>query len=312
MSQNVTNPINNNIGKLVNSAGTAFSAANFAILNAMQPILNTVNATTQATRGIANATLGVVSHATHGLQAIQNFASKAWEATGADKILNGITTALVIHNGVQLSTNLTATIGETASVVLDAMGMQDEAGNAIDVNGKIRAKMNALMTSLIGAEEYAALSAKLATYNRIYQAGANVLDASRDLFDSARSTAELTAGNTGRIGNALLESGVVSEDSYSEMVEKINPQSRVLSRIEGFRDNLDSIEDTVSTVSSIASEVVSTKDSYKELLEARDEWNTTNQELRDARAVKKEATKLESEVTAEVEDIDFEPGVTQG
>ncbi len=306
MQNNVFQPLNQRFDGLVNSAGTAFSAANFTILNAMQPVLNTVKTTTDTIKGVVNATNAVVNNATHGLAAIQNFASKAWEATGADKILNAITTAVVIHNGVQLSTNLTATIGETASVVLDAMGIQDETGNPIDVNGFIRAKLNNLLTTLLGAETYAALTQKLATYNRIYQASANVLDAANDLFDSARSVAESTAENTGKIGNALLEAGVVYEDAYDEMAERISPQSRAQRRLERFRQGLEEIEDTVSTVGNIASEVVSTKDSFTELKEAKEEWQEEKQAVIDEIKTQKAETKTASQAETDVTDTDFD------
>lgn len=257
-------------------------------------------------KGVVNATNGIVSSATFGLQATKTFLDKAWESTNADKVLNAITTAVVIHNGVQLSTNLTATIGETASVVLDAIGINDSNNQPFDINGIVKAKLTSLVTTMIGAENFALLTTKLATYNRIYQASANVFDATRDLFDSARSTAELTAENTGKIGNALLESGVVSADSYEGMLEEVNPQSRALSRIEGFRNNLDSIEETVSTVSNIASEVVSTKDSYKELLDARDEWKATNEAVLEERKTEVEEIKLESQANTDIEEIDFD------
>lgn len=261
----------------------------------------------QTILGIVKSTNAVVTDAKHGLEAVQNFAAKAWETTGADKILNAITTAMVVHNGVQLSTNLSATVTETASVVLDAMGIKDSTtGEAFDVTAILRTKLTALLTSLVGAENYTTLTTKLAQYNRIYQTGANVLDASRDLFDSARSTAELTAENTGRIGNALIESGVVSEDSYSRMTDQVNPQSKVLSRIEGFRDSLDSIEDTVSTIDSIASNVVNTKSSYKELLDSRDEWNTANENLRVLKETEAALAKTEAEVTADISQLDFD------
>lgn len=256
--------------------------------------------------GIVQSTNNIVSNATTGVKATKQFLDKAWEATGADKVLNAITTALVIHNGVQLSTNLTATVTETASVVLDAMGVEDAQGNPFDVTTILRTKLNDLMTRLVGAENYAALTTKLAQFNRIYQSTANVLDSTRDLFDSAHSVAELTATNTGKIGNALLEAGVVYEDSYQEMTERINPQSKALARIEGFRDSLDSIEESVSTVSNIASEVVSTRESYGELIQTRDDWREENQAVVDEIRLEKEQTKVESQADTDLEETDFD------
>ena len=262
----------------------------------------------QSIAKIVKSTNEAVTNFQNGAKTIKEFMEKAWKATHADKILNAITTAVVIHNGVQLSTNLAASITDTASVVLDAMGIQDENLQPFDVTEILRTKLNSILTSLIGAENYATLTTKLAKYNRIYQASANVLNSAYDLFDSARSTAELTAENTGRIGNALLDSGVVSEDSYSKMIDEVNPQTKVLGRIEGFRNSLDSIDDTVSVVSNIASEVVSTKDSYGELLKARDDWKDANDALRTKKQETDSTIKSEQQVTADINDISFDKG----
>lgn len=305
MQQNVTQPLQNQMGQLINSAGTAFSAANNALLQSMSGTLNAVKGATDIIKGTTNATLGIVSHATHGLAATKSFLDKAWKSTEADKILNGITTAVVIHNAVQISGNLAYSIGETASVVLDAIGIRDQDDNPIDINGIVKAKLTSLISSFIGTENYKALGQRLAKYNRIYQASANVLDATQGLFDSARSVAELTAENTGKIGNALLESGTVYENAYDEMVDEINPQSRAMRRLERFRQGLEAIEDGVSTVGNIASEVVETKDNFQELKEAKEEWKTENEELLTAKREEKEIVKEESKVTVEVEAIDF-------
>ncbi len=311
LQTNLTNPINQKVDQLINAAGTAFSAANNVILQQMQPVLNTVKATTDTIKGVVNATHGVVTHAKHGLEAVQKFGEKAWQATHADKILNAITTAIVIHNGIQLSQNLLVTLGETATVVLQAIGVKDSNNEDIDVNAWFQVKMRSWMESILGTENYAALTTRIAKYNRIYQAGANILDASRELFDSARSTAELTAENTGKIGNALLRSGVVSEDSYTTMIDKVYPHSKAMRRLERFRNGLEEVEDSVSTVGNIASEVVSTKDAFTELKEAKEEWKTANDALVTEKDTATNETKEESTVVDGIKNTDFDREETE-
>lgn len=252
-----------------------------------------------------------VLHAKHGLEAVQKFGEKAWQATHADKILNAITTAIVIHNGIQLSQNLLVTLGETASVVLQAIGVKDSNNEDIDVNAWFQVKMRSWMESILGTENYAALTTRIAKYNRIYQAGANILDASRELFDSARSTAELTAENTGKIGNALLRSGVVSEDSYTTMIDKVYPHSKAMRRLERFRNGLEEVEDSVSTVGNIASEVVSTKDAFTELKEAKKEWKEANDALVTEKDTATNETKEESTVVDGIKNTDFDREETE-
>lgn len=311
MQTNLTDPLKQKLDQLFNAAGMSFSAANYFLLTSPYSGLAAIKTVTDTINGTVNAIQGVVTHAQHGLEAVQNFASKAWEATHADKVLSAITTAMVIHNGVQLSTNILATVGETASIILDAVGVKDSTGNLVDVNAWFKTKLTSMLESLLGGSVYAALTERIAKYNRIYQASANVLNAATDLFDSARSTAELTAENTGKIGNALLESGVVVEDSYRRMVDKVSPQSRALSRIEGFRDKLDTIEDGVSTIGNIAQEVVGTKDAYRELLEARDGWKEVNESEVQLKETATEEAKKESTVNPEIDKLDFSKDETE-
>ncbi|MBW4534148.1 MAG: hypothetical protein KME09_09435 [Pleurocapsa minor HA4230-MV1] len=101
-----------------------------------------------------------VTHAKYGLESVQKFADIAWKATHVDKILNGMTTALVIHNAVMLSGNLVQTIGEATNGVLAAMKIDNSDGTPINVNAVVKAKMTSLITSMIGSTNYAALTKK--------------------------------------------------------------------------------------------------------------------------------------------------------
>ena len=96
-------------------------------------------------QSLATRSFNLLNDGTFGLQRIQNFASTAWEATHADKILSAATTAVVIHNGFMLSKGLGYTIGEAASQVLQAMNIKDSSGEFFDVNQVVGGKIgNAL------------------------------------------------------------------------------------------------------------------------------------------------------------------------
>jgi hypothetical protein len=247
----------------------------------------------------------VVTHKDYGLQKIQKFADVAWKATHADKILNGITTTLVIHNAVMLSGNLAQTVGEAASGSLSAMGIKDSEGNPIDVNAVVKGKMTNLIKSMIGTENYAALTKKIAAANRIYQSTANVLDLTRSLFDSARNVAELTAENTGKIGNALRESGAVYEDAYQLMQEKVNPQNQAMRRLEGLSNTLQTLEQGASAISEVSSEVVETKENIDELRKEKKNLADETKLFLDAKKVEKEDVKAESQAETEIAKLDF-------
>ncbi|MGL5076745.1 MAG: hypothetical protein ACRDBG_13110, partial [Waterburya sp.] len=276
--------VNNNLNNFAAAADLAQGAA----------ILGYVKNTNEAVR-----------HAKYGLEVVQGFADTAWKATHADKILNGITTALVLHNAAMLSSNLAQTVGEAASGVLSAIGIKDSEGEAFDVNAVIKAKMTELISSVIGSANYEALTKKIAAANRIYQSAANVLDLTRSLFDSARNVAELTAENTGKIGNALRESGAVYEDAYQLMQEKVNPQNQAMRRLEGLTNTLQTLEQGASAISEVSSEVVETRENIEQLKAERKQLEDETKLFLDAEKVKKEDIKTESQAQTEIAKLDF-------
>ncbi len=311
MNTNVTKPLQDQAGKMINAAGTAYSAANNLLLSDMKGTLGDIGKTVTTIKNVTNTTLGVVQHAKHGLEAIQNFASTAWKAAHGDKVMAGITTALTVHNAMMLSNNLGQTIAEAGSVTLSAIGIKDEQGNAFDIGAIVKGKMTEILTNILGAEQYAALTVRVAKANRIYQASVNVLDTTRALFDSARSIAELTAENTGKIGNALKESGAVYETAYSDFVEKVNPQSAAMRKLERFREGLETVEAGVSTISQISSEVVETKDNFEQLKQEKEEWKKEVETAIEEKAVVKEAEKKEAQVSVDIDELDFDAATSE-
>lgn len=283
--------------------------ANNVLTRSFQAVNTAQNLNIQRGVNLINQT---VNHPAFGVKAIQKYASTAWKATRADKVLNGITTALVVHNAVMLSANLGQTIGDVASVAMNAIGIRDEEDNPIDVNGAVRSKFNAMVVRFIGEEKYAALTQKLASSMRIYQSTANVLDTARSMFDSTHSILELTTEYTGQIGNALREAGVVYEDAYDEMVEVVNPHSKALTKVAKFEEALDTVEDAFDSIGNVASDVVDIQESYKQLTDEKQEFfDVVGEEVKQLKEETK-IIKLESEVKTEIDSIDFEPAPPDG
>lgn len=266
----------------------------------------TIIAQNTALKGIVQSTNNTVLNATHGLQAVQNFASTAWKATKADKILGAVNTALLVHNGMMLSNNLASTLSEALNVSLQALGIRDETDSPIDIGRSVGDKIQSMLTSVLGTENYAALTVRIAKANRIYQAGANILQTTQELFDSARTIAELAAENTGQIGNALLEAGVVYEDAYREMLDEVNEKTTAMHKLDKLRAGIETAEKGLSFVNEISSEAIDIQENMEQLRENREAWDKEVEDI----LVKKEEEKAEvqkaSEAKADVEDADFE------
>ena len=175
---------------------------------------------------------------------------------------------------------------------------------------KVRIKKQFIISkhefNILGAEQYAELTARIAKANRIYQASVNVLDTTRNLFDSAHSIAEIGIEHTGQIGNALRDAGVVAEDAYGHMVERVSPQNRALRQVAKFREGAEAVEDALNTVSDVSSNVIEIQDNYEQLkkdkVELVDEIDLAKQE----KSAEREKVKEESEVRADIERADFD------
>jgi hypothetical protein len=251
-------------------------------------------------------THGILKNPKFGLEKIQGFADTAWKATHADKVLQVVNTTLLIHNAMMLSNNLFQTMGEATSMALQAVQPSNHKGEPIDVNSLVKNKINSVLSSVLGAENYKALTARIAKANRIYQSGINILDATRNMFDATHSIAEVTLKHTGEIGNALRSAGVVYEDAYNNMVEKVNPASKRLMGLQKFRDEIEVVEEAFDSVSQVSSNVLEIRENVKEI---KDGKAAMVKEMDDDIKAKKDTgtdTKAASQVTANPVKADFE------
>ena len=286
-------------------------------LNGMQNLLNGNMDRISALLGLGNLganqtilsvvrnTNSVVNSTTHGLQAIQNFASTAWRVTKADKIMNAVTMAVTIHNGMMLSNNLAATVSEAINMSLNALNIRDETDTPIDIGEAVREKMASILTSVLGAEQYAALTTRIASANRIYQSSVNMLHAINDLHDSARSVAEMTAEHTGKIGNALREAGAVYEDAYEEFSEKINPQSKAMRNLEKFRGTIEGVSEPIETITQMSSEIIEIQENFTQLTEAKNEWKDEINSVISIQQEEKDTVKIQNQVQTDINANDF-------
>ena len=294
----------------------AQARANGAATLGLQTLNTAQNAAIQKTANVIDKTSTVtreaVTNATYGLQTIQNFASTAWKATHADKILNAITTAVVIHNGVMLSRGLGNTLADVATITLQAMGVHDSDNQPFDVQSILSAKLTQLIDFAIGEEKHKALTAKIASYSRVYQSAANLADLTFSLFDSARNIAETSATNTGKIGNALREAGVVYEDAYEEMSEKYSPQNKAMRKLSGLTDNVQEFADKADRIGEVSSEVIEIKESFIELQSERQALATEVKDALDLKKEEKRVAKEEIQVRTEVNTVDFDSAPPEG
>jgi hypothetical protein len=255
-------------------------AQNVALQKGVTAVNTTVGTVAKEVTGVTK----LLQNTQYGLQAIQRAANVAWKATQADKVLSLVNTALNIHNAVMLSNNIGRSMAYIANNTLQAFGVTDSTtGLPIDVGSIVKNKLNSMINSMLGVTQADALRRQLAGYNRIYQAGANVLWSVRSIMDSAYDIAETTGENVSQIGNALKKAGAVRENAYRLMPTDFRSTSRVQRRLEKIGNVADTIEQISGDAVSLTEEVKEMKSNQKEFQDELKKATDAQTKIEDAK-----------------------------
>lgn len=190
------------------------------------------------------------------LNQMQNFAEAAWKNTHLDKAINALTLLGVLHNAYYISTDLAFTFGEFVSLGLSAVGIKDEGGGPLDINSLVRNQFQSIINNLIGEEQALAISQRLSRFGRIFRAGTNIVWTLRNIQDTTADVLELTANNTGKIGNALKRSGVVDRLSYPWMPTNVQASDLWRRKFQRVFDGLEQAEDTLGAAYGVTANVL--------------------------------------------------------
>lgn len=244
---------------LGNAAGQAVDLA----------LLNTINTK------LGDPVPGGISGA---LGRMQDFAAKAWQATQMDKVLNLLTFVTSVHNAAMLSSNLGSTLSELTGLALQTIGIKDEEGSAINVGAILGKSVENLVKGVVGEDVYNGTKTTWNKLNRIVQTASQVIWTVRSMADSAREVTEWTAENTGKIGNALKRWGIVGENAYKWMPERVTAQNKWTRQVDRFKEGISGIDDAASSLTGALSEVRSIQEEANELKENKEAFDTAIKE----------------------------------
>ena len=200
---------------------------------------------------------------------MQAFAAKAWQNTHADKLINLLTLVSVIHNGVMISRDIGETLGYVVSNALAVVGVNDEDGNPLDINGLVGDSVENFIRSVVGDDVYDDTRTAWQKANRVIQAGSNIVWTIRNIQDATQDVLEWTAENTGKIGNALKKYGVVGERAYPYMAERVRAQDFYRRKFNRVFEGLENAEESASSLAVVTSNVREIQLEVTELGEAR-------------------------------------------
>ena len=203
------------------------------------------------------------------LNQMQQFAEKAWEATRMQKVLDALTFIAVMHNVAMLSRNVGDTFFELISQGLNVIGIEDENGSPLDVNGMVSGGIESFLRSVLGNDVYEGTRDTWNKASRILSSASMVIWTVRSLADTSLDLTEWIGENVSKIGNALKAWGVVGENSYRDrwMSERAQARNRIRSKFDRITGALDATEERVETFTIATSAVVELQDETGELAE---------------------------------------------
>ena len=228
-----------------------------------------------------------------------------------DRAMSFMNLVFALHNAAMLSNNIAATITTTIDTAIDFVGFEwttiNEEGNEepVSTSEAINDFLGNTISEIIGADNFTNLTIAWKKANRIYQATANVLDTVQGLSDAILSLNEVTAGMTGKIGNALKRAGLVMENAYEwfdEKFDKFQTSSRT-----GFRlfDKLQKVQQGAEVIEEIVSSTVEVQESLNELKEAREHLNKTVEKASNNNSQKWQQEKRKAEIRINLENLEL-------
>jgi hypothetical protein len=198
--------------------------------------------------------IGIAGHALKMFEKL----NKVGDYLRFDRITNVLTLAATVHNAAMLSNQLEQTLAQALSSALAVIGIKDSEGNQLDINKIVGKSVENTIKGAIGAQNYTELTTNWKKANRIYQAGANLINNVQSLRYSITGALETIASMNGKVANALKKYGVLGDNAYPWM----NPSPNFDNK---FMRGLETAENAVSSIDSIASEVLSAQETVTEI-----------------------------------------------
>lgn len=208
---------------------------------------------------------------------VDQFARKAWEATRIQKAINALTLITTVHNAYYLSRDVGSTLGEMISLLLDTVGIDDEAGNPLDINTMVGNKVKNAVNTALGEQLATNIGNALTKASRIYQSASNVIWSIRNITDSTTDLLEITANNTGKIGNSLRLSKVVDALTMPRFSENYKAGDATRRKTQRILDGIEAVDDTVGT---LYAAVATVRDVQEEIQVAGQAKDTLIEEVR--------------------------------
>lgn len=182
-----------------------------------------------------------------------------------DRVYNGLSLMLQVHNALMLSRNL----GQSISYVIDSAAqifkLKDEDDAPIDVAGTVGNTIYGFFEVIAGVELMDGLSKNWKKLSAIYTVAINAYEASLNAMAGIAEGLETVGSYTGRIGNALKRGGAVVENAYAWMDENVRVKTGRFASVQKVTDGLQQANTLTEHISEMTEAVTETTENISNL-----------------------------------------------
>lgn len=204
---------------------------------------------------------------------ISGYLKKFWNSLNLSRVMSVLNFAIVLHNAYMLSNTITQTLFGAFDNILQIFGVElkDADDQDISVSEFVGNAIESLAENILGVQTVDGIQQGWAKFNRIYQAGANIISSFQSITYSIIEGLETVGEYVAKIGNAARKFGLVAERAFGWMNPDLNfSKSR-------FFNGLNSVQNAVEAIDTISSETLSIQQTVDEL---RTQSDTLRDELR--------------------------------
>lgn len=204
-----------------------------------------------------------------GIDATTTFLGKFAKSLYLDKIYNGLTLLVSLHNAAMLSRNLAETVGYFIDSGMDALGIKDENEEPLDLGTTLGNTISNTIKNIVGEDVYNGVSDGWKKLSAIYTAAINILDNITAMLAGLAESMEIIGNYTGKIGNALKRGGVVLENAYNWMDDNLRLKTGRFATIQKIADGINTAEDVVNNLTEVTDVINESEDLVNEI---KGEW----------------------------------------
>lgn len=198
-----------------------------------------------------------------------------------DRAMSLVTLTASLHNTFMLSNAVKETfldildnVFNTGFNLAPSLFISPDGDGAINARQYFSSSFDKFFGGLFGVTEWTALKAQWKAYSTIYSSSTNAYDNLRSIHNDSQELLNRVRKDTGELGNALLDEGLISEDNWEYRDTEKRVKSKSLLRLERMNQGLEALDTKLEALEQVTQLVLNITNTAKEIKENADAIGT--------------------------------------